>query len=115
MFVPDPSKEDFEIPNLSLPKLVSRERVADRRSFLEVVDRVFRSKMEFAEYAKMDAYAEQALNMILSPEVQTAFDLSRSLKRRKMLMVGTPLGRVSCWPAAGGGGEPIRDSGGLRK
>ena len=93
MFVPDPSKEDFEIPNLSLPKLVSRERVADRRSFLEVVDRVFRSKMEFAEYAKMDAYAEQALNMILSPEVQTAFDLSQESEKTKDAYGRHPFGQ----------------------
>ena len=83
MFVPDPSKDDFEVPNLSLPKSVSRERVAERRSFLQVVDRAYRRKIESVEYSKMDIFTEQALTMILSPQVREAFDLSQESEKTK--------------------------------
>ena len=93
MFVPDPSKEDFEVPNLSLPKSISRERIEERRSFLNVVDRIYRSKMEFAEYSKMDTFSEQALNMILSPEVRKAFDLSQEPEQMKDAYGRHPFGQ----------------------
>ena len=93
MVVPDPSKENFEIPNLSLPKSISRERVAHRRSFLEVVDHAYRSAMERVEYSKMDTFTDQALNMILSPEVRAAFDLSVESEKTKDAYGRHPFGQ----------------------
>jgi len=84
MVVPDPSREDFEVADLRLPKSVSLERMSHRRSFLEVWDNYHRQKAEIAEYVEMDTYREQALNMLLSPAVSEAFDLSQeSDKTRK--------------------------------
>ena len=76
MIVPDPSKEDFKIPDLTLPKSLSPELLQDRQSFLKVVDHHYRQQEEFARFSKMDTYQEQALRMILSPNVKKAFDLS---------------------------------------
>ena len=44
MVVPDPSKEDFQISDLALPKSLTVERLRDRRSMLKLVDRMYRSK-----------------------------------------------------------------------
>ncbi len=66
----------YEIPDLSLPKSPGRERIEDRREFLNFVDGFYRRKVETAEFRQMDHYTEQAWNMILSPDVQKAFDLS---------------------------------------
>ena len=77
MIVPDPSQDDFEIPDLTLPKSLSPEVIEDRRRFLQVVDREYRKQEDFARFRSMDAYQKQALEMILAPEVRKAFDLSQ--------------------------------------
>ena len=83
MVVPDPSKEDFAVPDLTLPKSMSVERIEDRRGFLNIVDRLFREKEEMAEYANMDSFTDQALQLILSPNVKKAFDMSQESEKTK--------------------------------
>jgi hypothetical protein len=77
MIVPDPSQENFHIPDLRLPKTVTAKTIENRRSFLKVVDKEYRAKEELAEFGTMDALSRQALGMLLSPNVEKAFDLSR--------------------------------------
>jgi uncharacterized protein (DUF1501 family) len=83
MVLPDPSKPDFKVPDLSLPKSISAEAIEDRRTMLKIVDQCFREKEETAEFADMDAFEEQALRMLLSPNVKEAFDLSRESDKTK--------------------------------
>lgn len=83
MILPDPSQEGFQVPDLSLPKSVSMPVLEDRRAFLKVVDRFYRQKVETAEFSKLDTFTEQAWNMILSPEVREAFDLSQESDKTK--------------------------------
>ena len=66
----------FSLPDLRLPKSVTAETIANRRSFLQVVDEHYRRKEQQAEFAYMDTYTRQAMEMILSTEVLRAFDLS---------------------------------------
>jgi hypothetical protein len=77
MIVPDPSQEGFHIPDLRLPKTVTADTIEHRQSFLKVVDREFRAKGALSEFGTMDALSRQALGMLLSPNVEKAFDLSR--------------------------------------
>jgi hypothetical protein len=77
LILPDPSKGDFQVPDLELPKAVSIDTVRRRQSFLDVVDRHYRDKVESAEFRSMDSFLEQAWNMILSPDVRDAFDLGK--------------------------------------
>ena len=77
MVVPDPAQENFKVPDLVLPKDISLGRLSHRRSFLEVVDRFYRSQEQIAEYAALDDFRQQALTIIGSPEVRNAFDLSQ--------------------------------------
>jgi len=83
LILPDPSKPDFHLPDLSLPKTVTTEAISERRTMLKIVDRHFRQKEEIAEFAKMDAFDEQALKMLLDPHVKHAFDLSQESERTK--------------------------------
>ena len=62
---------------------MSAEAINDRRTMLSIVDRHFRQKEELAEFAKMDAFQEQALKMLLDPHVKRAFDLSQESERTK--------------------------------
>ena len=67
MILPDPSKPDFHLPDLSLPKTLTSEAIDDRRTMLKIVDTAFREKEQAAEFAKMDAFEQQALKMLLRP------------------------------------------------
>src|SRR5262245_6141976 len=77
MIVPDPSQENFHIPDLKLPKSITADTIESRKSFLKVVDRLYRDKEQQAEFDTMDALSRQALGMLLSPKVEKAFDLSQ--------------------------------------
>lgn len=83
MMVPDPHQANFAIPDLSLPENVTLEQIEDRRSCLKIVDQLYRQKEALAEYASMDVFTEQALKMILSPQVKKAFDISQESDRTR--------------------------------
>jgi hypothetical protein len=83
MVIPDPSKPDFQLPDLSLPKSVSLAALEDRRAFLNVVDRYHRQKEQIAEFTNLDTFRRQAWEMILSPAVKEAFDLSKETEKTK--------------------------------
>ena len=83
LILPDPSKPNFNVPDLSLPKSVSAEAIEDRRTLLKVVDHYYREKEEEAEFAQMDTFQAQALRMILSPNVKKAFDMSQESEKTK--------------------------------
>lgn len=85
MLLPDPSVKDFQVPDLVLPKSITAERIADRRSFLSAVDAVYRQKLQTAEHVSMDKFTQQALNMVLSPSVRQAFDLSQESEKTRDL------------------------------
>ena len=83
LILPDPSKSDFQVPDLELPKDLSIETLRRRRAFLDVVDRHYRDRVEFAEFRSMDSFVEQAWSMIQSPEVREAFDLSKESEKTR--------------------------------
>ena len=83
MAVPDPSQEGFQVEDLSLPKTLPAGRLDDRRAFLSVVDRFYRSKVETAEYSSMDSFSQQALRMVTAPPVRAAFDLSQESSKTR--------------------------------
>ena len=83
MILPDPSQKDFEVTDLSLPKSLTVERIQERRSYLKMIDQLYRQKEEMAEYADRDTFRDQALRMLLSPDVKSAFDLSQESEKTK--------------------------------
>jgi uncharacterized protein (DUF1501 family) len=83
MCIPDPSKPDFQVTDLSLPKTVSQASVESRSEFLKVVDRHYRELNDTADHANVDAFTAQAWKMILTPAVRDAFDLSKESDKTK--------------------------------
>jgi hypothetical protein len=73
----------FSVPDLSLPASVTAEAMEDRRSFLEIVDRRYRRQVERAERCEADAFRQKAWQMLLSPEVRKAFDLSEESEKTR--------------------------------
>ncbi len=83
MCIPDPSKPDFRVTDLSLPKTVSEASVESRSAFLKAVDRHYRALNDTADHANVDAFTTQAWKMILTPAVRDAFDLSKESDKTK--------------------------------
>src|SRR6476469_5525780 len=83
MCIPDPSRPNFEVTDLSLPKSVSQASVDSRSAFLKAVDRRYRGLDETVEHTNMDVYSQQAWKMILTPAVRDAFDLSKESDKMK--------------------------------
>jgi arylsulfatase A-like enzyme len=81
MAIPDPSRKDFEVADLTLPKSVSEQAVNHRQDFLKIVDQRYRTLHEGAEHARMDRFTEQAWKMLLNPKVRDAFDLSKESEK----------------------------------
>jgi len=91
---PDPVKLDtsmtkegvhhkYEVTDLALPKSLTLDRITNRRAFGDIVDKYYREKVEALEFAKLDTYTEQAWNMILTPSVREAFDLSKESEKTR--------------------------------
>ncbi len=83
MGVPDPSLKDFAIPDLRLPESVTVERIEQRRAMLKLVDETYSQQVISAEHTSMDAFQQQALNLITSPNVRAAFDLAKESDKLK--------------------------------
>ncbi len=69
------AEHDYRVPDLSLPKSLTDERIENRRRFLELVDEHYREHSDHAEFNNIDTFTDQAWNMVLSSKVREAFDL----------------------------------------
>lgn len=67
------------LANLSLSKSVSLDRLRDRRQLLGEFDTLSREVDRDGSMAGIDAHTRKALEMIASPKVREAFDLSKEL------------------------------------
>ena len=70
----DPSLPNYKVPGLHLPKELPMERVSQRRSLLDSVDRTLG---DGEAVDGLDAHYRKAFTLIASPEARRAFDLSR--------------------------------------
>lgn len=72
----DPSAPDFKVRNIGV-KAEMEARVDDRLSMLQGMDKLRRSVDKSGVMNAMDAFNQQAMNMLMSPKVRDAFDLSK--------------------------------------
>ncbi len=70
-----PKKEG--LANLSLEKSVSQERLSTRKELLRTFDTLNRDLDSSGGMKSMDAYTQRAMEMIASPKVRQAFDVSK--------------------------------------
>jgi hypothetical protein len=74
----DPSKEDFTVRDISLPKGVSAERIDRRKKILARIDQLQRqADLQPAAFDALDENYKTALAMITAPETRGAFDLTK--------------------------------------
>ena len=72
----DPNARDFSLPELSLPRGVSFERLAERRELQKLIDSQTRLMDHAAAARGLDEYYERALAMLHSTKLREAFNLS---------------------------------------
>jgi hypothetical protein len=80
MVAGDPSSPDFKIQNIGLTPDM-QTRLDDRVHLLEGMDRLRRDADSSGLMGAMDEFSQRAFHMLTSPQVQTAFDLSREPDR----------------------------------
>jgi Protein of unknown function (DUF1501) len=76
LFLEDPNRAKFSLPELSLPDGLSVERLQQRRELQKLVDQQARLLEYSSEAQGFDDYYQRAISMLTSPEVRQAFDLS---------------------------------------
>lgn len=76
LFLEDPNDANFRLPELTLPRGLSVDRLTRRRSMQKLVDQQAKL-LEFSGEARgFDDYYERAISMLTSDRVRKAFDLS---------------------------------------
>jgi hypothetical protein len=73
----DPNSDQFNVQNMTLPGGVSLERMQNRRAVLQRFDTLRRDADAAGNIAGMDSFYQQAFDMVTSPAVQKAFDMSQ--------------------------------------
>lgn len=74
-FQNDPNGENFRLPELTLPSDLQLDRMQRRRELQKLVDRQARLLDRSLEVRGFDEYYEQAIHMLTSDKVRSAFDL----------------------------------------
>lgn len=72
----DPSRPDFEVPNIGLPAS-AQDRLRGRLGLKQALDVLSGARDSSGTMQALDQFEAQALNMLLSPKTREAFDLTR--------------------------------------
>ncbi|MHC4880086.1 MAG: DUF1501 domain-containing protein [Planctomycetota bacterium] len=72
-----PDEPDFSIDSLKLPQSVGLSRLENRRGLLHQLDSTARLVERSNHVQTLSDYYQQAMNMVLAPEVRRAFDIDR--------------------------------------
>jgi Protein of unknown function (DUF1501) len=77
----DPNRQDFRLPELSLPSSMSLDRLDDRRGLQRLIDQQTDLSSWSDTAQGIDAFYSRALTMLSAPNVKRAFDLSEEPAR----------------------------------
>jgi len=73
----DPNGDNFTVQNLKVPQGLTLDRLENRRAILDHFDTLRRDVDASGLIGGMDTFAKQAYNIVTSPKVQAAFDISK--------------------------------------
>lgn len=74
--VGDPSRPNFQVPNIGLSDVQQRRRLVEHVSLRKNLDRLRGDLDQRGLMESLDTFETQAVNLLLSPEAREAFDLS---------------------------------------
>ncbi len=105
----DPSNEKFSVRNLQLPGGVSMEQLEHRMAMLRHFDTIRRDVDASGVLAGMDTFSQQAWDLVTSPKVQEAFDISKEDAALRDRYGRHKMGsKHAAGPAAGRSGRAVR-------
>ena len=73
----DPNTDNFSVQNLKVPGGLTIDRLENRRAILQHFDTLRRDIDSSGVIGGMDTFGQQAYNIVTSPKVQAAFDISK--------------------------------------
>jgi uncharacterized protein (DUF1501 family) len=73
----DPSRPDFQVPNIGLSDISQRQRLTERVELRHALDRLRGDLDQHGMMQALDQFEDQAMNLLLSPAAREAFDLGR--------------------------------------
>jgi uncharacterized protein (DUF1501 family) len=79
----DPSRPDFEVPNIGLSDARQAARLGERVALRQSLDRLERAVDTAGEMDAMDKFQAQAMTLLTSPQTRDAFDLGREDNRTR--------------------------------
>jgi len=79
----DPSRPDFEVPNIGLADPAKVARLGDRVALRRSLDNLERSVDASGEMQALDQFEAQAMTLLTNPQTRTAFDLSKEDARTR--------------------------------
>lgn len=78
-----PDEEDFQVRNLLPAAGVTRQRVRQRIDLVKQFDHTRRTLGEAIGVGELDAYKQQAIDLVTSPAAHEAFDLAKESKEQR--------------------------------
>ena len=79
----DPSRPDFEVPNIGIADPAKAARLSDRVALLRSLDSLERRVDAAGEMRAMDQFEAQAMTLLTNPQTRNAFDLSKEDARTR--------------------------------
>ncbi|GIW95900.1 MAG: hypothetical protein KatS3mg110_3941 [Pirellulaceae bacterium] len=76
-FQDDPNSDRFQLPELQLPSGLTLDRLSRRRQLQQLVDRQAGYWEQVAETREVDEFFQKAVELMSSPAVRRAFDLTQ--------------------------------------
>ncbi len=89
----DPNSDKFSVQNLKVPGGLTLDRLENRRAILKHFDTLRRDIDGSGLISGMDTFAQQAYEIVTSPKVQTAFDISQEDPKTRDLYGRTQWGQ----------------------
>lgn len=79
----DPSRPNFQVPNIGLSDDAETRRLNDRIALRKNLDRMERAFDREGELGALDQFEQQAMTLLTNPQTRDAFDLSREDARTR--------------------------------
>ncbi len=73
----DPSRPNFEVPNVGLADVSESRRLSDRVALRKSLDKMERAFDKEGELGALDDFEAQAVTLLTNPQTRDAFDLSK--------------------------------------
>jgi hypothetical protein len=89
----DPNSANYAVRNLNFPGGVDAVRLEDRQGLLRQLDRLRRDSDRYGEFAGLDKFSREAVEMVTSTRAQEAFDLGREPTATRELYGRTSAGQ----------------------